>query len=123
MHLHYSPFQFATGVDVSTCDVDGRKIAKTIKMLTKKDTSKKQNMMCTMTCAEADAIPGTPTAFISPNPVGSMKDIKMPMAALGVCPKPSSAPAYDQSYRNRMREGYGDRGFDNMLVKAGAAMA
>ena len=122
MHLHYSPFQFATGVEASTCDVDARKVAKTLKTLTKKDTSKSRNLDATMSCAEADAIPGTPTAFISPNPVGTMKDIKMPMAPVGICAKPSASPAYDHSYRNRMREGYGDRGFDSMLAKAGTSI-
>jgi hypothetical protein len=122
MHLHYSPFQFATGVEVSTSDVDAGKVVKTIKTLTKKDDSKTRNMNCTMPCAAAESIPGTPTAFISPNPVDSMRDIKMPMAAIGGRVHAPSSPAYDHSYRTRNRAGYGDRGFDNMLVKAGAAM-
>lgn len=122
MHLHYSPFQFATGVEVSTCDVDAGKVVKTLKKITKKDNSKTRNMNSTMPCAEADSISGTPTAFISPNPVDAMRDIKMTMAPTGARVKPPSAPAYDHSYRNRMREGYGDRGFDKMKVKVEAIM-
>ena len=108
-HLHYSPFQFATAVEVSTCDVSAAKIVKTLKKITKKDH--KQNLNSTMPCAEAAMIPGTPTAFISPNRVGTMKDIKMPIAPTGVSrgAAPKAAPAYDHSYRTRGREHYGDR--------------
>jgi hypothetical protein len=109
MHLHYSPFQFATDYEASEGDVSVAKVLKTLKKLTKKDESKAKDMGCTMPCAEAAAIPGTPTAFISPNPTGVMKDIEMPMAALGVKPPPKMASSYDHSYRTRGRVGYGDR--------------
>jgi len=109
MHLHYSPFQFATDVEASENDVSAMKVAKTLKTLTKKDESKAKDMGCTMPCAAAESIPGTPTAFISPNPTGVMKDLKMPMAPMGIAPAPKSAPHIDHSYRNRGRVAYGDR--------------
>ena len=109
MHLHYSPFQFATAEQVSETEVSGKKIVKTLQKLTRKDTAALRSMDCTMSCSEAAMIPGSPTAFISPNPVGVMKDLKMPMAAVGVAAAPKAAPAYDHSYRTRGRQGYGDR--------------
>jgi hypothetical protein len=109
MHLHYSPFQFATDVEASENEVNAMKVAKTLKVLTKKDTSKTKDMGSTMPCSAAAAIPGTPTAFISPNEVGVMKDIKMPMAPLGCAPAPMAAAHYDHSYRSRGRMAYGDR--------------
>jgi len=107
MHLHYSPFQFATDVEVSNTDVSVKKVAKTLKKLTKSD--KTHDMHSTMSCAQAAMIPGTPTAFISPNPPGTMKDLKLPMAPVGVAPAPKAAAAYDHSHRTRSRQGYGDR--------------
>ena len=109
MHLHYSPFQWATDVEVSESDVNVSKVLKTLKTLTKKDTSKTHNMGSTMPCAAAESIPGTPTAFISPNLPGVMKDLKLPMAPVGVIPKPVAADHYDSAHRSRGRVGYGDR--------------
>ena len=109
MHLHYSPFQFATDVEASESDVSAMKVAKTLKVLTKKDTSKTHDMGSTMPCSAAAVIPGTPTAFISPNPPGVMKDINMPMAPLGCAPAPVAAGHYDHGHRSRGRAGYGDR--------------
>jgi len=108
-HLHYSPFQFATAVEVSEYDVNAKKVVATLKKLTSKD--KTHDLHSTMSCSEAAMIPGSPNAFISPNPVGVMKDIKKPMAPTGVSKgvAPKSAPAYDHSYRSRGREHYGDR--------------
>jgi hypothetical protein len=120
MHLHYSPYQHATGVEVVTYDVSTKKVLKTLEGLTKADRMKTMNMGCVMSVEQAARIPGTPTAFISPNPVGAMKDIHMPMAAVGPPAKPISAPAYDHNHRSKMRQGYGDRGVDKMLMKAGA---
>lgn len=110
MHLHYSPYQFATDTQAANCEVDAHKVVKTLDALTRKDTAKVRNMGSTMTVAEAAAIPLTPTAFISPNPVDVMRDIKKPMAATGV-KSVSNAKPYDPTYRNRMREGYGDRSY------------
>jgi len=109
MHLHYSPFQFATALEVSDYDVNASKVAKVLKSLTKKDTSKTHDMKSTMSCHDASMIPGTPNAFISPNPVGAMKDIKMPMAPTGVIKPHVEERGYDHSYRLRSRVGYGDR--------------
>lgn len=106
-HLHYSPFQFATVEQVSNTDVSAKKVLKTLKKLTRHD--KTHDMGSTMSCSEAEMIPGSPTAFISPNPTGVMKDLKMPMAPVGVAPAPKAAPAFDHSYRTRGRAGYGDR--------------
>jgi hypothetical protein len=109
MHLHYSPFQFATVEEVSTDDVNVGKVLKTLKTLTKKDTRKTHDMGSTMPCAEAERIPGTPTAFISPNLPGTMKDLHMPMAPVVKAAAPARADHYDHSYRQRARAGYGDR--------------
>ena len=111
MHLHYSPFQFATDEQVSEYDVSAKKVVSTLKKMTSKDAKAARNLDCTMSCADAAMIPGSPNAFISPNPVGVMKDLKKPMAPTGVSKgvAPKSAPAIDHSYRNRGREHYGDR--------------
>ena len=119
MHLHFSPFQHATGLEVVTYDVSTKKVLKTLAGLTKADRMATRKMDSVMTCEQAAAIPGTPTAFISPNPVGAMKDIHMPMAAVGKAVTPSSAPAYDHGHRSKMRQGYGDRGVDKMMAKSG----
>ena len=109
MHLHFSPFQFSTAEQVSESDVSVKKIVATLKKLTKSD--KTHDMGSTMSCADAAMIPGTPNAFISPNPVGVMADLKNPIAPTGVSRgvAPKAAPAYDHSYRNKGREHYGDR--------------
>ena len=119
MHLHYSPFQHATGVEVSTDHVNQAKVVKTLEGLTKADRMASKNMGCVMTVEQAARIPGTPTAFISPNPVGTMKDIKMPMAPTGVPDKPTASAAYDFAHRSKMRQGYGDRGVDKMKSNVG----
>jgi hypothetical protein len=108
-HLHYSPFQFATVEQVSDTNVSAKKIVQTLNKITRKDAKAVRNLDSTMLCSEAAMISGSPTAFISPNPIGTMKDIGMPMAAVGVAPPPKAAPAYDHSYRTRGRQGYGDR--------------
>jgi hypothetical protein len=113
MHLHYSPFQHATSLD-ATEHVNQYKVAKTLEGLTKADRMATKNMACVMSAEQAARIPGTPTAFISPNPIGAMKDIKMPIAPIMMPTKAEAAPALDTSYRNRMRVGYGDRGVDKM---------
>jgi len=96
-------------VEVSEYDVSAKKVVATLKKLTKHD--KTHDLGSTMSCSEAAMIPGTPTAFISPNPVGTMRDIKKPMAPTGVAKGMAhkAAPALDHSYRNRGREHYGDR--------------
>jgi len=76
VHHHYSPFQFATGVQVSEGEVGVKKVLKTLKKITAKDAAKAKTIPTTMSRDEAHMIPGSPTAFISPNPVGSMRDIK-----------------------------------------------
>ena len=73
VHLHYSPFQFATGVQVSE---SVKKILKTNARLTKKDKTKAKLIPTTMPCSEAHDIIGSPNAFISPNSVDGMRMVK-----------------------------------------------
>ena len=68
-HLHYSPFQFATDVQASEHDVGVKKMASKLKKMTARDKLTPK----LMSCDEAKSIPGTPTAFISPNPVDVMR--------------------------------------------------
>jgi hypothetical protein len=109
MHLHFSPFQHATSVEYSDYDVSTKKVVQTLKKLTKSD--KTHDMGSTMSCHEAAMIPGSPNAFISPNAVGVMKDLKMPVAPTGVA-KPTlrtSHSGYDHAHRSKGREHYNDR--------------
>lgn len=75
MHTHYSPFQFATGVQVSENKVSVRNTINTLQKLTRNDMMKARMIPTTMTRAQAHSIPGSPTAFISPNSVDSMRTI------------------------------------------------
>ena len=76
VHLHYSPFQFATGDQVLEHDVSTKKILKTNARLTKKDATKAKLIPTTMPCSEAHQIIGTPNAFISPNSVDGMRMVR-----------------------------------------------
>ena len=69
VHLHYSPFQFATDVQVAEHDVSAKKVASKLKKMTARDKLTPK----LMSCEEARSIPGTPTAFISPNSVDVMR--------------------------------------------------
>lgn len=71
-HMHYSPFQFATSVQAAENDVNVKKVVSTLKRKTAKDKITPK----LMTREEAHSIPGTPTAFISPNSVDAMRSIK-----------------------------------------------
>ena len=71
-HLHYSPFQFATEVQASENDVNVKKVVSTLKRKTAKDKITPH----LMSREEAHSIPGTPTAFISPNTVDVMRTVK-----------------------------------------------
>jgi len=71
-HMHYSPFQFATEVQASENEVNVKKIVKTLKRKTAADKLTPK----LMTREEAHSIPGTPTAFISPNSVDVMRTVK-----------------------------------------------
>jgi hypothetical protein len=126
MHLHYSPFQFATDVQASNDHVNVYKTAKTLAKLTTGDAKMKKNLDCTMSVSDAAMIMGSPNAFISPNPVGVMKDLKKPMAATGVYTTrvPKESKSYDNAHRTRGRVGYGDRmmKLDENIVKSGAGI-
>jgi len=78
VHLHYSPYQFANEVQAATDDVSVTQVLKRNKHLTKKDAKKSHNMNSTIPRADAHEIIHnvSPNGFISPNPVGAMKDIK-----------------------------------------------
>lgn len=71
-HMHYSPFQFATTEQAAENDVNVKKVISTLKRKTAKDKITPK----LMTREEAHSIPGTPTAFISPNSVDAMRSIK-----------------------------------------------
>jgi len=71
-HLHYSPFQFATSEQAAENRVDAKKIVKTLKRKTAGDKLTPK----LMSREEAHSIPGTPTAFISPNSVDVMRTAK-----------------------------------------------
>jgi hypothetical protein len=69
VHTHYSPFQFATSEQVAEHKVGVKKMASKLKKMTARDKLTPK----LMSCDEAKSIPGTPTAFISPNPVDVMR--------------------------------------------------
>jgi hypothetical protein len=73
--LHYSPYQWATAVQVSEDEVSVRKTLKTMKKITAPDARKAKIIPTTMTRAQAHEITGTPTAFISPNSIDGMRMI------------------------------------------------
>ena len=72
VHLHYSPFQFATDVQVADHRVGVKKVVAKLKKMTARDKLAPK----LMSCEEARSIPGTPTAFISPNPPDVMRTAK-----------------------------------------------
>lgn len=78
MHIHYSPFQFANTVQAADGEVSLKRVLRENKKLTKKDAKKAHNMNSTISCSDAHEIlfNTSPTAFISPNSVGAMRDIK-----------------------------------------------
>ena len=73
VHLHYTPFQFATEVQVADHRVGAKKVVAKLKKMTARDKPPAPKLM---SCEEARSIPGTPTAFISPNPVDVMRTAK-----------------------------------------------
>ena len=72
VHLHYYPFQFATEEQAATNDVNVKKVVSKLTRMTAKDKLAPK----LMSCEEARSIPGTPTAFISPNSVDVMRTAK-----------------------------------------------
>jgi hypothetical protein len=74
VHMHYSPYQFATNVGIEGDDLQsGKKVRKVTKRLTARDKLPKPALL---SCEEAKMIPGTPNAFISPNSTDVMRMIK-----------------------------------------------
>lgn len=78
VYHHYSPYQFATGVQVSEGEVDAYRIKRIQTKLTAKDTAKAKAIPTTMTREQAHAVifASAPNAFISPNSVDGMRQIK-----------------------------------------------
>jgi hypothetical protein len=72
VHLHYSPFQFATEEQAVNNDVNAKKVNSKLKKMIARDKLPPPKLM---SCEEARSIPGTPTAFISPNPVDVMRTV------------------------------------------------
>lgn len=73
-YKRYSPFQFATNIGVEGDDLQsGKKVMKVTKRLTARDKLPKAALM---SCEEAKMIPGTPSAFIAPNSVDTMRMVK-----------------------------------------------
>ena len=72
VHTHYSPFQFATEVQVSEHKVSVKAITAPTKRLTRKD----KIAPVLLSRAEAHSIVGSPNAFISPNSVDVMRTVK-----------------------------------------------
>ena len=82
MHLHYSPYQFATAEQVAE---PKKQVVKEKKYLVKSIAERKtdtRNLGATMSCAEAHEISSLPNAFISPNLPDVMRQTK---AVFGVC--------------------------------------
>ena len=69
VHLHYSPFQFATEEQAATHNVGVKKVVAKLNKMTARDKLAPK----LMSREEALSIPGTPTAFISPNSVDVMR--------------------------------------------------
>jgi len=69
VHLHYSPFQFATEEQAATHNVGVKKVVAKLNKMTARDKLAPK----LMSREEALSIPGTPTAFISPNTVDVMR--------------------------------------------------
>ena len=78
VHLHYSPYQWATSLQASEGEVSVKRILAVNKKLLKKDASRAHQLKSTISRAEAHEIcyNTSPTAFISPNSVGAMREIK-----------------------------------------------
>jgi len=82
MHLHYSPYQFATSEQVAE---PKKQVVKEKKYLMKSYTERKtmtRNLGATMSCAEAHEVSSLPNAFISPNLPDVMRQTK---AVFGLC--------------------------------------
>ena len=75
-HMHYSPFQFATAEQTI---LPKREVVKEKKLMVALKTERKaktHDLGCTMPLATAHSISDLPNAFISPNGLSEMKDIK-----------------------------------------------
>jgi hypothetical protein len=75
-HLHYSPFQFATGAQLAE---PKKQVVKEKKYMVKAHTERKtatRNLGCTMSREEAHQASSLPNAFISPNLPDVMRQSK-----------------------------------------------
>jgi len=75
-HLHYSPFQFATGAQLAE---PKKQVVKEKKYLVNAHAARKtatRDLKSTMTCTEAHEVSSLPNAFISPNLPDVMRQSK-----------------------------------------------
>jgi len=80
-----------------------------------------------MTCGEAKRVVSSQSAFMSPNPPGTMKDIGLPKASQYIVSAPAErlnrVGERDMNHAKRNRKEYGDRGeFQIKGVKIDATM-
>jgi len=72
VHMHYSPFQFATEVQAAENKVSVKAVMAPAKKLIRKTAP----LPALMSRADAHSITGSPNAFISPNTVDVMRTVK-----------------------------------------------
>jgi hypothetical protein len=75
-HMHYSPFQFSTAEQTILPKKEVIKEKKLMVSLKADRKSKTHDLGSTMPLAVAHSVSDLPNAYISPNGVAQMKDIK-----------------------------------------------
>jgi len=75
-HMHYSPFQFSTAEQTILPKKEVIKEKKLMVSLKADRKKKTHDLGCTMPLAVAHSVSDLPNAYISPNGVSEMKDIK-----------------------------------------------
>lgn len=75
-HMHYSPFQFSTAEQTILPKKEVVKEKKLMVSLKAERKKKTHDLGCTMPLVVAHSISNLPNAYISPNGVSQMKDIK-----------------------------------------------
>jgi hypothetical protein len=75
-HMHYSPFQFSTAEQTILPKKEVIKEKKLMVSLKADRKKKTHDLGCTMPLTVAHSISDLPNAYISPNGVAQMKDIK-----------------------------------------------
>ena len=75
-HMHYSPFQFATAEQTILPKKEVVKQKKLMVDLKAERKAKTHDLGCTISITAAHSLTNLPNAFISPNGLSEMKDIK-----------------------------------------------